>query len=100
MLNLNSDEWYRAIGSRLVCLVLGRWSRYAADEEGFGLDRLEQDVDVESGETAARVDICDCFCQGGLGGCGGEGAGGMVDNPERHLGGNGLRRLYWEVIVS
>jgi hypothetical protein len=84
MLDPDPNHWYRAIGSWLVGVGSGGWTRDAADEEGFGLDRLEEDVYVESGEVGGDVDVGDCVCEGGFGGCGGEGVGWVVDDPERH----------------
>jgi hypothetical protein len=84
MLDPYPDHWYRAIGSWLIGVGSGGWTGDAADEEGFGLDGLEEDVYIESGEVGGDVDVGDCVCEGGFGGCGSEGGGWVVDDPERH----------------
>lgn len=52
---------------------------------------MKEDVDVEFRKTEEGVGVCDCFCQGGFGGGRGEGAGWVVEDPERHSGGWGWK---------
>jgi hypothetical protein len=60
----------------------GTWD--ATDVEGCWVDWLEYNVDVECGHGNLGVNVRYGFCEIGFGGFGGEGAGWVVDSPERH----------------
>jgi len=89
MLNPNPDHRNRAIAAWFVCVGVRGGPCDAADEEGFWLDGLEEDVYVESRQAGFHVDLGDCICQGGFVACGGEGVRWVVDVPERHCYGGG-----------
>jgi len=56
----------------------------AANVEGCWVNGLEKDINVERSHGDLGVDLCYGFCEISFGGFGGEGAGRVVDRPERH----------------